>query len=62
MHNIFIEDKGEIMNKQKIILCGGGTLGHFTPNIAIFEALKDKLGQKAGLKKALHLNLWNTKK
>ena len=25
---------------EKIIFCGGGTLGHFTPNIAIYENLK----------------------
>lgn len=44
--------------KQKIVLCGGGTLGHFTPNIAIFEALKDKydfiyIGTKNGLEKSI---------
>ena len=62
MHNIFIEDKGEMMKKQKIILCGGGTLGHFTPNIAIFEALKGKydfiyIGTKSGLEKGIATKL-----
>ncbi len=54
------------MNKQKIILCGGGTLGHFTPNIAIFEALKDKydfiyIGTKSGLEKGIASKLMEYK-
>ncbi|MGN1227684.1 MAG: UDP-N-acetylglucosamine--N-acetylmuramyl-(pentapeptide) pyrophosphoryl-undecaprenol N-acetylglucosamine transferase [Christensenellales bacterium] len=43
---------------KKIILCGGGTLGHFTPNIAIYENLKSKydfvyIGTKNGLEKEI---------
>ncbi|MBQ8749318.1 MAG: UDP-N-acetylglucosamine--N-acetylmuramyl-(pentapeptide) pyrophosphoryl-undecaprenol N-acetylglucosamine transferase [Clostridia bacterium] len=41
---------------QKIVLCGGGTLGHFTPNIAIFEKLNSDydfiyIGTKDGMEK-----------
>lgn len=41
---------------KKIAFCGGGTLGHFTPNVAIYEKLKKDfdciyIGSKNGLEK-----------
>lgn len=33
--------KGSIMGNRKIVMTGGGTAGHVTPNIALFPALKD---------------------
>lgn len=39
-----------------IVLCGGGTLGHFTPNLAIYQEMKNEfkfvyMGTKNGLEK-----------
>lgn len=46
---------------DKIILCGGGSLGHCTPNLAIYENLKDKyqfvyIGTKNGTEKEIVKN------
>ena len=47
---------------EKIVLCGGGTLGHFTPNIAIYENLNDKydfcyICSKSGIEKEMVKNI-----
>ena len=44
---------------KKIILTGGGTAGHVTPNIALLPALKERgyeihyIGSKDGIEKKL---------
>lgn len=47
------------MNKYKIIMTGGGTAGHVTPNLALVPKLKDKgfeikyIGSKDGIEKEI---------
>lgn len=49
----------EMENMKTIVLTGGGTAGHVTPNIALFDALKEKdynivyIGSKDGMEKEL---------
>ncbi|MBQ5359999.1 MAG: glycosyltransferase, partial [Lachnospiraceae bacterium] len=47
------------MAKKKIVLTGGGTAGHVTPNIALLPYLKEAgydiyyIGSKSGIEKQL---------
>ena len=47
------------MSKYKIIMTGGGTAGHVTPNIALIPSLKEKgfeikyIGSKTGIEKEI---------
>ena len=47
------------MNKYKIIMTGGGTAGHVTPNLALVPKLKEKgfdikyIGSKDGIEKEI---------
>ena len=48
---------------KKIVLTGGGTAGHVTPNIALIDRLKEEgfevsyIGSKTGIEKELIENL-----
>lgn len=50
------------MNKYKIIMTGGGTAGHVTPNLALIPSLKEKgfeikyIGSKDGIEKEIISN------
>ena len=54
-----VMDGRKDMNVKKIVLTGGGTAGHVTPNIALIEKLKAEgyeisyIGSKAGIEKRL---------
>ena len=51
--------KGDDHNLKRIVLTGGGTAGHVTPNLALIPALKEKgfeihyIGSESGIEKTL---------
>ena len=58
-HNVLCEMLGMGIVMRRIIMTGGGTSGHVTPNIAMFEELKDNgfdihyVGSASGIEKGL---------